>query len=124
MKVQCPYTLPQVEFVGGSTQDFAFQCRQHKTNRPIDMSNGQADFSIIEYGNKFEDPLVYKTMEVREQDGVYSQLFVSIPPSDTVDLSGKYIYQISIRYEDGTVEIPMQGILYIVNNIHKDFACP
>lgn len=53
-----------------------------------------------------------------------SQLFVSITPEDTVDLWGKYIYQISIKDANGVVEIPNQGILYITNNIHKDFACP
>lgn len=124
MNVPCPYTLPQVEFVGGSTQDFAFQCLQHRTGRPLDMSGSRADFSIIEYLNKHGDPLVSKIMEVREVGGVNSQLFVSIPPEDTVDLWGKYIYQISIRNADGVMEIPNQGILYITNNIHKDFACP
>lgn len=124
MKASCPYTLPQVEFVGGSTQDFAFQCRQHKTGRPLDMSECQADFSIIEYVNKYGDPLVSKTMDVIKLDGVNSQLFVSITPEDTVDLWGKYIYQISIKDANGVVEIPNQGILYITNNIHKDFACP
>lgn len=124
MKESCPYTLPQVEFVGGSTQDFAFRCRQHKTGRPLDMSGSEADFSIIDYGNKYGEPLVFRTMEVREGDGIYNVLFVSLPPEDTVDLVGKYIYQISIRDVDGVVEIPNQGILYITNNIHKDFACP
>lgn len=123
MKMSCPYTLPQAEFVGGSTQDFAFQCYQHKTGRPLNMSESQADFSIIDYVNKYGEPLVSKAMEVREGDGTYNQLFVSLPPEDTVGLWGKYIYQISIRDADGVVEIPNQGILYITNNIHKDFAC-
>ena len=48
-------------------------------------------------------------------------LTVSLPPSKTVDLFGKYIYQIIIRDIEGDVEIPKQGILYITNNINKNF---
>lgn len=124
MSASCPYTLPQVEFVGGSTQDFSFRCYQNKTGRPLDMSESEADFSIIDYGNKYGEPLVSRVMDVRDGDGTYNVLFVSLAPEDTVDLVGKYIYQISIRDVAGVVEIPNQGILYITNNIHKQFACP
>lgn len=117
-----PYTLPQVEFVGGSTQDFSFQCFHHKSGCPIDMSEAKAEFSIIDYNNKLSEPFVCKDMEVLEGGGLHNVLFVSLSPGDTVDLWGKHIYQISIRDKDGTVEIPNQGILYITNNIHKQFV--
>ena len=48
-------------------------------------------------------------------------LRVTLTPSETVDLFGKYIYQISIRDIGGDVEIPKQGVLYITNNINKGF---
>lgn len=123
MGYSCPYTLPQAEFVGGSTQDFAFRCYHHgKTGRPMDMSGADVCFSIIDYANRHGDPIVHKTMEARMGDGTYNVLFVTIPPEDTVNLCGKYIYQITIQDGDGTVEIPNQGLLYITNNIHKKFA--
>lgn len=124
MVISCPYTLPEAEFVGGSTQDFLFSCYQHKSRRPFDMSGSDADFAIIDYGNKFGDPLVSRKMEIREGDGTYNVLFVSLAPEDTVNLRGKYIYQITVRSTDGVVEIPNQGLLHITNNIHKEFACP
>lgn len=53
-------------------------------------------------------------------EGTYDNvLTVTLSPTETVDLSGKYIYQIIIRDIDGDVEIPKQGILYITNNINK-----
>lgn len=52
---------------------------------------------------------------------VYSQATVHLEPQETLDLSGKYIYQISIRNDEGDVEIPKQGILLITNNINKSF---
>jgi len=46
---------------------------------------------------------------------------VPLNPKETVGLSGKYIYQIQIQDIGGDVEIPKQGLLYIVNNINKGF---
>lgn len=44
-----------------------------------------------------------------------------LEPSDTYELYGKFIYQISIRDVDGNVEIPQQGLMYVTNNINKSF---
>ena len=40
-------------------------------------------------------------------------------PQETVNLYGKYIYQITIQDMSGETEIPSQGILGITNNIDK-----
>jgi len=48
-------------------------------------------------------------------------LAVTLDPLDTVDLCGKYIYQITIKDINGNIEIPKQGILFITNNINKSF---
>ena len=69
------------------------------------------------------DPILTKTMEVSYdlEDDCDNILTVKILASETVDLFGKYIYQISMRDLGGDVEIPKQGILYISNNIDKSF---
>ena len=36
-------------------------------------------------------------------------------------MSGKYIYQITIKDISGDVEVPKQGIFLVVNNINKGF---
>ena len=73
-----------------------------------------------------EDGLISKMMEIRnsEDDGktVANVLCVVLQPEDTVDLVGKFIYQISIKDSSGEIEIPDQGIIRISNNINKNFS--
>ena len=64
-----------------------------------------------------------KSMDVLENgDGsAFNILSVDLTPKETYELSGKYIYQITIRDVNGNVEIPKQGLMYITNNINKSF---
>lgn len=48
-------------------------------------------------------------------------LRVVLLPEETVDLVGKFIYQITIQDISGEIEIPDQGIIRIANNINKSF---
>lgn len=64
---------------------------------------------------------IHKKAKKRPIPHPYHESTVTLSPIETVDLSGKYIYQIIIRDIDGDVEIPKQGILYITNNINKNF---
>ena len=54
-------------------------------------------------------------------DAVYNVLKVTLLPSETVDLCGKYIYQITIKDVEDNTE-PKQGIMYIGNNINKGYV--
>ncbi len=69
-----------------------------------------------------------KTMRVdatgssKDGDLIYNKLRVTLESSETVSLEGKYIYQISIKENTGKVEVPSQGILYITNNINKQYV--
>lgn len=122
-----PYTLPAIDFVGGSTQDFVFHCYFFANKRPHELSSCTANFSIINFVNKNGEPLVSKQMEVGADpivDGeINNVLRVELTPSDTVNLpAGKYIYQITIRDASGSVDIPNQGIIHIINNINKAFV--
>jgi len=68
-------------------------------------------------------PILSKPMEAIYNDAgtANNVLTVKLLPTETVELFGKYIYQIIIRDIDGDVEVPKQGILYVTNNINKDF---
>lgn len=127
MNIPNPYTLPAVNFVGGSTQDFVFRCFFYINKKPQDMSSCIANFSIINFVNKKGEPLVSKEMTIRTDPnvdgGVNNVLCVTLEPADTVNLpAGKYIYQVSIRDISGDIEIPNQGIIHLINNINKRFA--
>jgi len=122
--VQCEhdiYALPTVEFVGGSTQEFAFHAYFHQNNKPISLETCSAKFSILDYMNKGGTPLLSKDMKiVLSADGtIMNVLTVTLQPSETVNMHGKYIYQITISDIDGAVDIPKQGILRIIDNIDK-----
>ena len=116
-----PYTLPTIDFVGGETQEIVFNT-YFRNNNPFDLDGCEYEFSITSSTNKNGTPIDLPNSEVR---GTISEgtnaLRIRLLPEDTVNLFGKYIYQISIRSSEGDVEIPKQGILYIANNINKSF---
>lgn len=118
------YSLPELCFVGGSSEDLQFNVFYDKDNpKPFNLFGGTAKFSIVNFMNKNSTPLVSKDMEIdlNEEDTHYNVIRVSLEPMDTVDLFGKFVYQISIKDIDGNVDIPHQGIINIHNNIDKPF---
>lgn len=118
-----PYTLPTIDFVGGETQDLAFHTYFHEGNKPFALSGCDANFAIVSYMNKTGAPIVSKPMTaIMNSEGTADNvLTVTLLPSETVNLFGKYVYQITIKDISGNVEIPKQGILMITNNINKNF---
>lgn len=116
-----PYVLPTIDFVGGETQHLAFHVYFHTKDKPFSLTGCTCNFSVVSYRNKTGTPLITKAMTPAFGGSVYNVLTVELQASETVDLYGKYIYQICIRDIDGDVEIPKQGILYVTNNINKPF---
>lgn len=118
-----PYTLPTIDFVGGETQDLLFNVYFYKNDQPFSLSGCTSNFSVVSFTNKTGVPILSKQMTSIFNDAGTSDnvLTVTLQPSETVDLCGKYIYQIIIKDINGDAEIPKQGILYITNNINKSF---
>lgn len=87
------------------------------------MTGCTANFAIVSFTNKMGKPILTKPMEaIFNDDGTINNvLIVTLEPKETVELCGKYIYQIQIQDIDGDVEIPKQGLLYITNNINRGF---
>lgn len=115
-----PYTLPTIDFVGGSYQDLYFHVYFQSLNDPFDLSGCTANFSVIDFlDSRSSAPLISKSMEIAPCENS-NILRAVLMPSDTVDLVGKFIYQITIsERKSGKVEVPGQGFLYISNNIDK-----
>lgn len=120
------YPLPTIDFVGGETQELAFHAYYYSGKQPFSLARCTANFSIVSANNKMGAPILSKDMRVSLSDGssVDNVLTVTLTPSETVNLYGKYIYEIQIRDSGGDVEIPKQGVLYITNNINKGFIRP
>ena len=123
--IECfnPYVLPTIEFVGGETQELLFNMYFYQGKKPFSMVGCISSFSIVSFNNKNGSPILRKDMTVLEnQDGTaLNVLSVELTPEETYKLSGKYIYQISIKDVSGNIEIPKQGLMYIINNINKGF---
>lgn len=119
-----PYVLPTIEFVGGETQDLRFHVYFYASNKEFGVDGVSANFSIVNYLNRTGEVILSKTMgsEYNDKGTVMNVLTVTLDTEDTLDLRGKYIYQITMRDINGETEIPKQGILHIINNINKDFA--
>lgn len=121
--INSPYVLPTIEFVGGETQDLIFNVFFFAGRKPFGLMGCSAVFSVVSALNKRGTPVVSKQMTIvpSVEGEASNSLSVTLIPEDTVDLCGKYIYQIQIRDIDGDTEIPKQGLLYITNNIDKKF---
>jgi len=118
------FTLPEVTFVGGNTQEFKFHAYFYTDKSPHSLVGCDARFSVVSYLNRGGAAIITKTMTIEEdeEEEEYNILSVTLSASDTVNLSGKYVYQISIRGEDGKYEIPKHGVMNITGNIDKSFV--
>lgn len=108
--------LTTLSFVGGSTKCLGFRIFG-KNGTPIDVSQCTARFSIGHSVVASTSCIISKDMTA-DSSNIFT---VTLNPEDTVNLFGKYIYQVTIIDANGTVEEPQQGELYIINNIDKDF---
>ena len=116
------YALPTITFVGGETQIFEFHTFFHTTKNPFDLKNCTARFAVVHYLNRAGTTLFTKNMSIAVgESGLDNVLTVELEPADTLELSGKYVYQISIKDGDGATEIPKQGLMYIIRNIDQGF---
>lgn len=115
------FQLPTLDFVGGSTQEFAFHTYFYGNGRPLSMTGCTAYFSVVSALNKTGQPLLSKTMRIMQSstDSTDNILAVELVPSDTINLSGKYIYQVTIKGKDGGIDIPAHGCMYVSSNIDK-----
>ena len=110
-----PYTLPTIDFVGGETQDLAFNVYFYKDKKPFSLTGCTCNFSIVSFTNKMGVPILSKEMKGIYNDEVTADnvLTVTLTPTETVELFGKYIYQIIIRDIEGDVEIDGDVIVSI-----------
>lgn len=118
------YTLPEIHFVGGASKELQFNLfYDESAPTPYNFSGGKANFSIVNLTNKNSAPLVSKSMTVSMNDtGThYNTVSVLLLPSETVDLFGKFVYQITLKDANGNIDL-FQGILNIYGNINKSYT--
>ncbi len=115
------FTLPEWEMVGGESQKRLFTLYNSR-KQECDLQGGSANFAVINYSNRYGQPYISKIVPIEQSEtGQYSVINIELSPDETVDLSGKFIYQITVKDGSGNVAIPKHGIIYIIKNINTDF---
>jgi hypothetical protein len=115
------YTLPEISMVGGATREIRFRLRTPQ-GLPYDADGAAADFSVCNFSNKNGFPLFSLTPEaLPDENGLQSVLAVTLTSAVTVNLFGKYVYQLTVVDAFDRVEIPNFGLLYVSRNIHQTY---
>jgi len=115
------YTLPEISFVGGESQLLLFNLLTI-SGTEYDASECKVGFAVIHYANKNGMPILTKEAELKTgKSGVKSIAVVDLSPADTIDLYGRFVYQITISDAAGATEIPGQGLIDVTRNIHPEF---
>lgn len=118
------YALPTIDFVGGSTQTLVFNLYNQSDHAPFNLQGFQANFSVCSYTDRYEDPLITKSMVIDSGSSHQRNVVkVTLDASDTLNLEGKFIYQVTMKNTSNReIDIPSQGIMHIVNNINKSYV--
>lgn len=104
--------LPTVEIIAGDTCPFVFNL-DNMSHMNISGVRCEAHLSISPYVNDGEDPICTVSQYVIE-DG---ELIFEIPPSASVNLRGKYVYQLYLS--DGDQSEIYEGFLIVYANRNK-----
>ena len=118
----CIYTLPELTFVAGDVQELSFRLLERDKSL-YNANHCEGNFAICNYSNKIGTPLVsIQPTFISGEEADYKYIFhVVIPTWDTIDLYGKYIYQLTIKDDTGRYEVPNHGIMNITRNINQPY---
>lgn len=114
------FSLPDWSFIGGNSEvkDFILQKADGSFYMP---ESGICRLSIVDFINRDSLPVITKTVDIEiVENGTKTRAVFYLDPKDTIDLSGKYIYQLTAlntSAESTDVFIIGQGILRIKKNI-------
>jgi hypothetical protein len=116
------YTLPEITFVGGITDSWMFELVT-LGGAPFELFGGSGQLSVVNYSNKTGAPVLTLPCSVAEnEDGFFNLLRVDTTSADTVELFGRYVYQLTLRDGNDETDVPGQGILIITKNIDPAYT--
>lgn len=108
--------LPDWDFVGGSTQSRTFQFTD-LSGIEYDMEDGVAYFAVQDYVNGGSPVFTKQVSVTSSQDGNYCAVTVSLDAAETADMSGRFVYQVTVQDSKNHIAIPFHGRMQIVKNI-------
>ena len=114
-------TLPDWEFVGGSSQGRSFTLVS-QNGQNFDLPGAVASLSIVSYVNPDSKPALTKQVDVEPgEDGEHCEVAIQLSPAETQQLIGRYVYQLSIKDANGNIAIPQHGKMVVTRNLDQAF---
>lgn len=111
-------TLPPESMIAGTTKKLVLYLYTHNMKKQIDANGMIARFTLTDYVNPSNVPLIIKDCSVSVPEGEHLAVInVPLTRQDTLNLDGKYIYQVTIN-DDNTIEA-LKGIMDIARCIDK-----
>lgn len=111
-------TLPQESIIAGTNRNIVFYLYTEDMRRQIDATGMIARFSLTDYINPSDTPIFTKDCVIITPEGESLAIITAtLNRSDTLNLCGKYIYQVTIN-DLGNVQV-LKGIMNIANNFDK-----
>lgn len=110
-------TLPPESMIAGTTKKLVLYLYTHNMKKQIDAEGMLARFTLTDYVNPSNIPLIAKDCTVFVPEGEeLAVISVHLSREDTLRLGGgKYIYQVTIN-DEGTIEA-LKGIMDIACSI-------
>ena len=116
-----PFSLPEWSLAGGETRRRTFTLYQDENGLVYNIPGASAQIAVVDFVNQHSEAKFTKPAEITmNDDGQYCEVLVELSPTDTVNLHGKYIYQLTIKDANGNVAA-LKGIMYISENVDKAF---
>lgn len=117
------YTLPDWEFIGGTTQSYEFKLKTEE-GYTYDIQGATASIAVAPFVNQ-NDVLYSATADIqssKEDNGSYCLVSLELPVSKTVAWNGKYIYQVTVKTEDGKAISAQRGRMFVTKNFDGSFV--
>ena len=112
-------TLPDYTMNAGEARTLTIPI-YNSADKQIDMTDMAARFAISDPINQDSEPFVIKTCSiVASADSDYAVLRVDLAATDTVNMCGQYIYQVTVQDTDGRFGV-LKGVVTIAANYDKD----
>ena len=116
------YVLPEWQLVGGETRKRTFTLYHDECGPTYNIPGATAEVAVVDFVNPHGELKLCKEASVSvDENGHYCEVTVDLTPADTLDLQGKYIYQLTIKDALGNIAAP-KGLMYITANIDKTFV--
>ena len=110
-------SLDDIHIVGGDYKEFPIHIQDNDRGGLMDVANLQMNFSLVLYNARYGTPIIAKNLAVSTDDP--TAFLLVLYPEETKDLSGQYIYQLSVKTPNDKQE-SFQGFLRVEKNLNPN----